>query len=180
MELEAEVLGFLLGFFGDVDCFIKNLWTLLNKLSTLPTKMDFIDKYIIRSFFVEMYFRLFLKSPPDPPEQFSDQSKAQEQLISHLRKIKATGYDLGESHEIEFFASYHAPTIASLYSVAVSLHKNIRKFESEKRTSFFPQHPDNDDNLNKIVDAIKNGRIWPYGIEYPEYLLYRLLKRVKN
>lgn len=176
LELTAEVLGFLLGFFGDIDFFINNLWTLLKRLSSLPTRLDYIGKYVIRSFFVEMFYRLFLKTPPDPGEQFTTQSKAKEQLLLHLEKIETSGFDLGDKHEREFFACYHASSISKLYHIAVSLNQKIKELELSKQFSFSPHKADEDSELDKTVDEILNGRMWPHGIKHPEYLLYRLLK----
>lgn len=173
-ELHAEVFGFVLGFFGDLDFFISSLWTLLKRLRSLPRRLDSLDKYIIRSFFVEMFYRRFQAEQQDPAEVYTDLNKAREQLLSHMYKIENTGFTLGTKAHKKYFASYHAPTISRLHEIAADLHKKMRELELRKKFCFAPQK---DESSDLPVTEIIEGRVWPYGVQHPEYLLYRLLKK---
>ena len=50
----------------------------------------------------------------------------------------------------------------------------MRELELRKKFCFAPQK---DESSDLPVTEIIEGRVWPYGVQHPEYLLYRLLKK---
>lgn len=172
MEAAAEVIGFQLGFYGDVDEFMRCAWNYFGKI--FSGRDAALQPYVMRTFCVEMFHHIFRS--PDKANVWrnfgSNMDDAHDFLYgrmkAHIDKVeKITGKRLGD----DFFV---CDNIRFLHNVIFVL-QGLNRFLTDKFD--LPKIRELDDRNTRLVfDSIHQGNVWTGKIRYQEAILYHCLK----
>lgn len=167
-ELAAEVVGFELGFFGNYDLFLKLLWQFLKKIKPFQEKVSPMELYLVRSFYVYLFYEHFVHNNIKKKEIYDDDFIYSRwmQHVSHVEKI--TGDPFDRKH---FFIAKNTDLFKELYSFSEYLFKKMKKLNLQPNIDELNGH-----NSIAIWKTIKEGKIWWGEIECPEAILYKIFE----
>lgn len=173
IELFAEVLGFIIGFFSNFDLYNEVLWEHLINIE--PTQKEFTPlwPYLIRSFFVKL-FELRFRRETITDKEFRDEVWLYKELLKHIEKIQnipSVDRDWPRREKL-FFAANHCQTFKELYPIANHLNLQIKLEEEKKDISFAPPDYTKDRQIEKAMKSIMKGKVCYKNIHSPESLLY--------
>lgn len=181
VELAAEVLGFQLGFFSDLDLFLKVLWDHLIEIEPMQKGFTPLWPYLIRTFYVQLFEGCFRQGVIST-ENFQDETWLYSELLKHVDKIEniVKTRKTWKTEEKLLFAANHCQTLKALFPVAKDLNQKIK--DKEKKDGFGYSPPDHrgTHNIRDAFNCISSGEVWFYGIDYPESLLYLIIQSRKK
>lgn len=170
-EILAEIIGFEIGFFNDYKCFLQLVWKYLIHIYSIDNS-DQLEQYVVRTFFVEIYYRLY-KVKDIKPEELEEVDDVYILLLKHIKQIEINiGYKFKAKKY--FIAAKNAKNIMGLMpfledAQKVINHEFIMPLASEKNSS----------NTRKVIRDIKKGIVYTLNIESVEAVLYNFFKMNK-
>ncbi|MCK5158160.1 MAG: hypothetical protein KAR08_03320, partial [Candidatus Heimdallarchaeota archaeon] len=170
-EIVAEIIGFEIGFFNDYKCFMRLVWKYLVHIYSIDNS-DKLEQYIVRTFFVELYYRLY-KVKNIKPEDLETVDDIYHLMLKHIKQIeKHIGYQFKSKKY--FIAAKNAKNIKELLpflkdAKEVINHEFRMPKESEKTSN----------NTRRVVRDIKKGIVFTQNIESVEAVLYKFFKMNK-
>ncbi|RJO59866.1 hypothetical protein C4544_07565 [candidate division WS5 bacterium] len=174
-ELYAEVIGYELGFFGDLELFLNLLWNLLVELKKYE-KIT-IEEYAIRSFFVEIYNNNFGSNPKTSKlrkKDFDNLDLLYEKFLTHMIKIeKIVDADIFGNSKY-FIAAQNVSKFRDLYPIFKDLADDIRALKLRPHKKLLTS-----DNTISIRNKLFEGHIWWDKIADPQAVLYHILNAKK-
>lgn len=167
-ELAAEVVGFELGFYGDIDLFMKLIWNHLTEIDKSNKVSRPTDVYVARTFFVYLFEKHF-REKSISKEQFCNIDFLYEKMIEHMGEIE--NITENEIKNKQFIAAKRSIDFIELYPWAKErLCKQIDAYPIRKS-----KNEQDEANANDVVDCISKGIAWNDVINAPEAILYKIL-----
>jgi len=168
LESAAEVIGYELGFFGDYDLFLKLVWKYLDSICPLQNRPFPASTYLLRTFFVEIFERVFRDN--DCTISFKDEDIIYAALIKHIEKVEIiVERQIREKH---FIAAKHCKDFKELYPFAQHLYNEIKDYNMIQDASKLQ-----DVNTERVIDHISKGMVWWQNIESVEPIIYKLIAK---
>ena len=177
VELAAEVIGFELGFFGDFELFLKLLWDHLKTIDPYQKNSTPIGNYAIRSYFVQAFcglFRSYEGIDKFDENKFNDLDYLFSEIIDHLKRIEKLAnisFDKDVDNDIYSIAAKNVKTIRELLPFMKHLNSYLDEMELTANASKIHQN-----NTVDVFNQIESGKIWFKEVDYPEAVLYRMIK----
>lgn len=163
-ELAAEIIGFELGFYGDIDLFLQLVWKYLEELNKSQKQADY-DQYLLRTFTVEMYFN-YIKTGKS--SLLKDLDFIYKSFIAHIRRVEGiTSVTIGRRY---YIAVNNIKAIHDLVPYLEYVKTSIELFKLPTRSELATK------NTMDAFIWIKEGKVWLDDIHTPEAILYKLIK----
>lgn len=181
IELYAEVIGYILGFFSNFDLYLEVLWEHLINIEPSQREFTPLWPYILRSYFVKLYEDCFRKKSISE-DNFQDEEWLYTGLLEHINnihKIIEDARDWPENDKL-FLSANHCQTIKELFPLAKHLYLELKKEEDQKDISFSPPDGVNSIGNRNVLDTIMGGKIYLDKIENPESLLFQIVLNRKK
>lgn len=177
IELAADVIGYEIGFCQKYDLFLKTWWNYLIKTKSIQEAYFPQEIYIFRTFFVELWDRLFNREGNGSSLSFIDirnESLLYLQFTLHVDNIEnITGIKFKNK---EFIISKNVPIIKSLEPYIRYIHTKITQLETMNLTiRSKPEWLLKGESL-EIAETLLSGRVYWNDIEYPEAVLCHILE----
>ncbi len=180
-ELAAEVIGFELGFFGDLDLFIKTLWPYLKKIELTLGDYSSLEVYLFRTFCVEIWHKCFgavmerQGSPKVTIDNYRDDDFLYKSLINHIRKVEGL---IGKLEKRNLAIASFMGIFKEIFPFIKDLYSKIKDIEENQQVKIFHQKAwVEDNNVKNITNHLLEGKVYWGKIEYPEAVLYNILKQ---
>jgi hypothetical protein len=191
-EIAAEVIGFDLGFYGDFDLFARRLWTYLkDALRATRLRGDEPDAladerrvtaYLIRSFSVQLY-NDHIRSDKDLCI-FENRDMMYRKFYSHIQWIYKDVLKIKMARSSMCFIAAKLTTLAMdmkdiLVHIRLYLYGNgdeQNRWPLPEKHEINKKRGQEKTNTGHVVDAILKGEVWTGKVNYPEAVLYWLMK----
>lgn len=181
-EFAAEVIGFELGFFGDIELYLRLVWTDLKKVADKGNKVIF-QSYILRTFFLFLYHEHY-RTRSISKEQMSDEDFLYTMFLAHIADVeKISGVSCERKN---FMAAYNAKTFFDLNQFIKSVNDFINDSEyifssmySRENVIRADKSSLNSDLTNEILSKIRAGKVWlnVNDVDFPyQAILYNIFK----
>lgn len=162
-ELVAEIIGYELGFYNNLDLFMKVVWGYLTDIQKTQKNTDY-DQYLIRTFVVEIYSNYIKR---DRASDIDNLDILYKLFLKHIYKVEhITGLLFTTKH---FIVVNNINNIRELIGYLKYVHTRLGEFT-------FPTTKElRDNNTRDVFDSINLGTPWLNSIKYPEAVLYQLI-----
>jgi len=162
-ELAAEIIGFEIGFFGDLKLFISLVWKYLDQVNQAEKQTDY-DQYLVRTFVVEIYCNYVKKSNV---EAFTDLDAIYKMFIKHIKKVEVI---IERTIDRKYYiAANNIRCISDLIPYLIYVKTFLGEFKLPKRSEISRK------NTKDVVALVIEGTVWLNDISCPEAVLYKLL-----
>lgn len=193
-EVTAEIIGFELGFYNDFTLFSDYLWKYLKNVLDEERDQDGESRpeykladFFIRAFAVKLYNKYIRGAATDAISVFDGPHSMYPEFCAYIEEVyKNVLLDDVSPSEIKFLAAKFSRTLVNmkgfLFHVRDYLEKNDGKrvwplpqnFEIELSNGQVPT------NTGKVVNSVLSGEVWSGPVEFPEAILYRLMKHEQD
>jgi hypothetical protein len=194
LELGAEIFSFEIGFFDDFELYRTVLLEYLVDIEPTQKKHFDMSVYLLRTFFVEIYSKIF-KEQSIGEEEFENEKNLFDLALSHIDRAiiiidarivensspedEYSPFDIQNKH---FLAASLAVTIRELSSFSKYLNDKIVTFyddatepENSNRLFEYNKNAYDKKDIKDVTDSIVNGSVWWGEIENPIAVLYSLV-----
>jgi hypothetical protein len=181
IELAAEVIGYELGYFGDLDFLLATLWPHLQRIEETLKDYATLKAYLIRTFFVEIWEKCYGKlagnldgEKCDIGDYYNDEY-LYKSLLEHIGKIEKI---LGKTFpEKDFAISSHMSYFKDVLPFINYLYYQLSELETKYDVIIFRRKSwIEDPTAQDIAKNLLNGKVYWEEIEHPEAVFYHILK----
>jgi hypothetical protein len=181
IELAAEVIGYELGYFGDLDFLLQTLWPHLEEIEESLKDYATLKAYLIRTFFVEIWEKCYGQLAGDPAcekcdiDVYYNTEYLYKSLLEHIGKIEKI---LGKPFpEKDFAISSHMSYFKDVLPFINYLYNQISELEKKDSINIFRRRSWIEDPTTQyIANNLLNGEVYWEEIEHPEAVMYHILK----
>lgn len=186
-EVAAEIIGYELGFFGDFDLLLNCLWPYLIRIESTIREFAAIETYLIRTFFVEIWEECYgtLGEQGDMAvkitiQDFDNEKFLYQKFLTHIQKVENIIQKFlprASFPDKDSIVSRKLLDIREFLPFLKHLHEEIQRLEV--KTGKILRHQDkwkSDPNSKNIADGLLAGEIYWDSIDYPEVVIYHLVK----
>ncbi|MHC1713270.1 MAG: hypothetical protein AB9872_14070 [Solidesulfovibrio sp.] len=178
-ELAAEVIGFELGFFGDIELFLELLWPYLFKTDGQQPNSARIETYLVRTFYVVLFEKCF-RLKEISKENFKNEEFLYREFMDHassIEKILRKNSPNFKFPRKNFIVANNTRLFSELYQFSEHLYTQLIDLEKDYgvviETDKLLLANERCDEAYKTVMA---GTVWEGEIVSPEVILYKLFK----
>lgn len=182
-EIAAEVIGFELGMFDDIELFLELLWNHLYSIDALlDVKADY-HLYLIRSFSVCLFHRVYRLRMNKKQSKIFDDDILYQEFLNHIEHVEAILQANASNlcpivKDKKFFAATNTTFFKDLLPVLEYLNNKLRELEKGTNTTVRPPKKFlTSSSTNKALDMIFSGQIYWDRVASPQALLYSIFKR---
>lgn len=173
-EIIAEIIGYELGFYNDINAFTNTLWNYIAKLGPILERDLALEMYLVRSYVVHLYAML-KDDPKDTITKWNNTDFIFEDFIKHIEEVKLEINKPKMFPHVDFFVAKNLFNIEELLPVVrywISVMKKVPDVFADEC------HLDHD-NTKEVVHKIKSGKVYWENVRFPEAVLYLLIKNKK-
>ena len=191
-EIYAEIFGYLLGFYGDLNFFKKLCWKHIISIEPMRAQISDFWHYILRTFSVELFERIYFNEngfSQLEEDSLKDNNFMFKELINHayaFNEIYKNSENVDQATAANF--EFEIETVAAIHSSKMRLFLPIlryikdRMFRATRKGSNDVRPPKvglTDSNTLAAYDCIfSNASIYWEPIKYPEAFIYKCMKHV--
>jgi hypothetical protein len=175
-ELAAEIIGFELGYFGDLEFFLKTLWPYLKENASTYGDHTALEVYLFRTFSVEIWHNCYgVKSPKVSIEKYLDNDFLYRNLLNHIKKVERL---IGKIETKNFTIASFMLYFKDFYQFIADFYDKIQHLEKKQQVQIFHQNSWTEDHdVKNITNHLLEGNVYWGDIKYPEAVLYNVLKK---
>ena len=194
-EVAAEIIGFELGFYNDFHLFSDCLWKYLKNI--LEEERDKDDEslserrlaeYFIRSFAVKLYNEFIRGAETDEIPVFEGAHSMYPEFCAYIEDVYKNVLREKVSHsEVGFLAAKHSRTLVNMKKFLFHVRDYLEKNNENKRVWPLPQKCEVElsnerepTNTSMVVKSVLKGEVWSGPVNFPEAVLYLLMKHERN
>jgi len=171
-ELVAEVFGFELGFFGDFKLFMKRLWKYLVSLPPMSRKLNALQIYAFRTFFVSL-FKEHFRAGNVRKQEWQNADLLFEGFVDHMDWIETITGSQARFPDKYFIAAKNVEAFRELFAFAEYLSVRMSELPPLGRNAAETRS----ENTRAAVRDIMAGKVFWENIHSPEAVLYHLFKK---
>ncbi|MCK5022324.1 MAG: hypothetical protein KAR54_03695 [Candidatus Pacebacteria bacterium] len=187
-EIVADLISYIIGFFGDFELFLKVFWKYYKK--NQPSSLshdDIIGPHLTRTFFVNLWDILYKKNwdrPDDDPvytDIFSEE-KLFKMFLKNISSIEEIiNFDFKRKHFIAaktvHFLMEIRPLILYINKLLSSKLKDRHgnKLDIRSKTSWLENS-----NVLEAFNSFKQGKTFYAQIDYPQAIMYLIFKHLNE
>jgi hypothetical protein len=174
VELTAEIIGFEIGMFGDLELYFGLMWDYLHNLD--PYNQTHLSKYAVRSFFIEIFnghFRNHKGVDKIEKEDF-ELDALYGKFVKHLNKIESHVKKEVFKGEKYYIASQNVKDLKELYPYSKLLSDKLIELDMQPDLGHLSSQ-----NTTEVKESIFKGVIWSGNIASPQAIMYHLFRKSK-
>jgi len=187
-EIVADLISYIIGFFGDIKLFLKVFWKYYKK--NQPDSLssdDIIGPYLTRTFFVSLWDILYKENwdSPDDDRVYTDIFSEEKLFKMFLKNIsdveEIINFGFKRKHFIAaktvHFLMEIRPLILYIKKLLSSELKDRHgeKMDIRSKTSWL-----NDSNVLEAFNSFKEGETFYAPIKYPQAIMYLIFKHLNE
>lgn len=180
-ELVAEVIGYEMGFYGDLELYSALYWKFLGSAMAMLRERKNMDLYVLRAFFVQLYAEFAEHFNKDPDTNWwPTEDECFLRIVSHIEHVASLFALTGESFSKNLFAERYY--LAANFLQTLFELQPICKYMCELRqsgkyctTSGMNSELDNSTTI-LAYESIMKGDPYFDDLLYPSAVFYWILK----